>query len=143
MKKPEQTKRTSPLLKRPARFIWLTFLALSALFAISLPFQDDPLSPRVWPLALAYCALLPAFSAGIALAQLGRKMHILLAALALLAYSPGIFGFVLVLEGASRLADAFLWFRISFFLLCALGLTALVLSVRGWLLYWKQRHEPT
>ena len=118
--------------ERPFRFVWLTFLGFSALFAVCLPFQDD-FPPQKWPLAFGYCLLLPACAAG--LARLGKRVWLLLAAFASLPIILGVISLALIL-GKLSLGDADLWLRSSRYLFSALGLLAITMSVRGWLLYW-------
>jgi hypothetical protein len=124
--------------KRPVRAVWLTFLGLSVFFAISLPFQDD-VPPQAWPLAFGYCALLPACAVG--LARLGRRAFLLLAALASVPMVLGVVGVALMLRSGSSLDSGDIWLRVSLYLFYALGVAALVLSTRGWILYWRQTHE--
>ena len=123
--------------KRPGRIVWLTFLGLSAFFAISLPFQDD-FPPQAWPLAFGYCALLPACVVGIA--RLGRRVFLLLAALASVPIVLGIIGVALTFRGGASLDSGDIWLRISLYIFYILGLAALILSTRGWILYWRQAH---
>jgi len=119
--------------KRPFRFVWLTFLVFSGLFAVTLPFQDD-LPPQKWPLAFGYFLLLPVCSAG--LARLGKRVWLLLAAFASVPIILGVIGFVLIFRN-SNLGNADTWLRSSIYLFYALGVIAIALSARGWLLYWR------
>ena len=122
--------------KRPVRVVWLMFLGLSAFFAISLPFQEDvPL--QTWPLAFGYCALLPACAVGVA--RLGRRAFLVLAALASVPIVPGIVGVAIMLRSGSSMDSGASWLRNSLCLFYALGVAVLVLSVRGWVLYWRQK----
>lgn len=124
--------------KRPVRVVWLAFLGLSAVSAIFLPFQDD-FPPQAWPLAFGYCALLPACAVGIA--RLGRRVFLLLAALASVPVALGIVGVALMLRSGSSLDAGDIWLRISLYLFYALGVATLVLSARGWILYRRKAHE--
>src|SRR5258708_4135446 len=125
--------------KRPVRVVWLTLLGLSAFFAISLPFQDD-FPPQAWPMAFGYCALLPACAVGIA--RLGRRTLFLLAALASIPIVLGVGGVALLMRGSGASLDSGAsWLRVSLYLFYALGVAALLLSTRGWILYWRQTHE--
>ncbi len=124
--------------KRPIRAAWLAFLGLSAFFAISLPFQDDS-PPQAWPLAFGYCALLPACAIGIA--RVGRRAFLILAGLAAIPIVLGVVGVALMLRSGSSLDSGDVWLRVSLYLFYALGLAALFLSTRGWILYWRQTHE--
>jgi hypothetical protein len=118
--------------------VWLTFLGLSAFFAISLPFQDD-FPPQAWPRAFGYCALLPACAVG--LARLGQRTFLLLAALASVPILLGVVGVALMLRSGSSLDSGDIWLRVSLYLFYALGAATLFLSTRGWILYWRQTHE--
>jgi hypothetical protein len=124
--------------KRPVRAVWLTFLGLSVFFTISLPFQDD-VPPQAWPLAFGYCALLPACAVGIA--RLGRQAFLLLAALASVPMLLGVVGVAFSMRSGSSLDSGDIWLRVSLYLFYALGVAALALSIRGWILYWRQTHE--
>lgn len=118
--------------------MWFMFLCLSAIFAISLPFQDG-LAPKAWPFAFAYCALLPAFAVGVA--RLGRRVALVLISLSMICTLPGAIGFVLMLRSGGDINEGDTWFHISFYLFYALSIVALVLAGKGWLLYWRQARE--
>jgi hypothetical protein len=122
-------------LKRPVRVVWFIFLGLSAFFTISLPFQDD-VQPDAWPLALGYCAFLPACAVGIA--RLGRRVFLLLVAVSAVPLVLGIIGVTFMLRSGSSFGEDDVWFRLSLYLFYALGMSALILAARGWMLYWKQ-----
>ncbi|HMJ66097.1 MAG TPA: hypothetical protein VK615_12200 [Candidatus Binatia bacterium] len=122
-----------PYPKRPVRVVWLTFLGFAALIAISLPFQDD-LPPQKWPLAFGYCALLPACAVGIA--RLGRPVFLFLAGLLVVPTIFGAVGVTLMMRDFSD-NEWTVWLRISLYLFSALGVCALGLAARGWLLYWR------
>jgi hypothetical protein len=124
--------------KRPFRVVWLAFLGLSACFAISLPFQEE-VPPQKWPFAFGYFALLPACAVGIA--RLGRRALLLLIALALVPGILGVVGFALVLRSSSFDSGG-IWLRVSLYLFYAVGVAAVFLSARGWLLYWRESHKP-
>ena len=127
-----------PYPKRPIRTVWLMFLGFSALFAISLLFQPD-IPPQAWPLALAYFALLPACAVGIA--RLGRRVFLTVAALSAGLVVFGMVGVALMLHNGSSLSKGYIWLRISLYLFYTLGVFALVLGMRGWVLYWRETHE--
>jgi hypothetical protein len=103
-----------------------------------LPFQDD-VPPQAWPLAFGYCALLPACAVGIA--RLGRQAFLLLAALASVLMLLGAVGVAFRMRSGSSLDSGDIWLRVSLYLFYALGVVALALSIRGWILYWRQTHE--
>jgi hypothetical protein len=121
--------------KHPIRFVWLTFLVLSAFFAVCLLFQAD-LPPQAWPLAFAYFALVPACAAGIA--RLGRRIILLFFALGWIPVLPGIVGVALMFRSGSKFETGAVWLQISLYGFYAVGLFAILLSLRGWYLYWKQ-----
>jgi hypothetical protein len=125
-------------LKRPGRVVWLTFLCLSAIFTISLPFMDG-LSPKTWPFAFAYCALLPAFAVGAA--RLGRRVALVLVALTMICILPSVIGVALAMRQGADIEGGTTWLHITIYLLYVLGVVALVLAGRGWLLYWRESHE--
>jgi len=127
-----------PYPKHPIRLVWLTFLGLAAFFATSLMFQSD-VPPQAWPLAFGYFALLPACVVGIV--RLGRRVFLFLAALASIPVLLAVVGVALMLRSGSSLDTGGVWLRISLYLFYALGVCALVLSARGWFLYWRQTRE--
>lgn len=118
--------------KRPVRAAGLIFLGLSALFAISLAFQDG-MPPQTWPWGFGYCALLPACVIG--LLRLGPRVFVILHGLALLPIALGFTGVALPLRDGSSLDSGLVWFRVSLALFYALGVATGILSTIGWILY--------
>ena len=66
----------------------------------------------------------------------------LLVALASVPIMLGVVGFALMMRGnGTSLESGASWLRVSLYLFYALGVVGLVLSTRGWILYWRQTHE--
>lgn len=53
----------------------------------------------------------------------------------------GVVGVAFMLRSGSSLDSGDIWLRTSLYPFYALGVAAIVLSTRGWILYWKQTHE--
>jgi hypothetical protein len=101
-----------------------------------LPFQDD-FPPEAWPLALGYCALLPASAVGIV--RVGQRAIFAIAALTPVPMVLGIVGLTIISSGGPSWASGETCLRLSLYSFYPLLLAALLLSIRGWILYWRHR----
>jgi hypothetical protein len=133
--------------RRPVRAAWLTFLGLSAYVTVFLPFTMDELPPKSWPLLYGYCALLAI--AVIGLLRLSRLTRALLFASAAVASIPAAIGVAMVylphraVDGGTPWLGAMPWLRVSLYLFYAVGVWALCLIGKGWLLHFREpRDKP-
>ncbi len=122
--------------KRPIRAVGIMFLGVWTFFLITLPFHEAA-PPQSWPWFFTYFALLPATLVGIM--RVGPRAFFLLAAFGVVAMAIGGAGFLFTMRSSSLLHSVDIWLRVSLYLYYALGMAAIALAAKGWVLYWKHK----
>jgi len=121
------------------RSLLITFLVLSV--PVSIAFFVEGLSVKEWAICVAYCALLPAMSIG--LARLHR--HLLFAHIAtaiVLTIGAGLW-LLSRLDALTAFEWLGIYLRISLYAIYGLVAVGVCLAARGWWLYWLDSSHST